>query len=78
MASDGKDAMNGFSKTLQRAVALRTLTRYGGYAAHPSIPLQKLIAGTLGVVGETLGFKAIYPQYVNQRKEEGSKNLNMA
>jgi len=50
---------------LQLAVTIRTLNKYGGYDARPSISLENFIGGTLGWFAEFLGYKAVDSKYVS-------------
>ncbi len=66
LAREGKVDKNGRPKNLmQLAVTLRTLNKYGGYDARMPIPVQNFLGSTLGWFAERLGYKAVYPQYVN-------------
>ncbi len=65
LARDGKVNQRGQPKNpLQLAVMLKTLNKCGGYDAKLPIPVQRLLATTLGSLAEALGYRAIYPQYV--------------
>jgi quercetin dioxygenase-like cupin family protein len=66
LAREGKVDENGRPKNpLQLAVTLRTLNKYGGYDASVPIPVQNFLGATLGRFAELLGYRAVYPQYVN-------------
>jgi hypothetical protein len=42
------------------------LNKYGGYDARMPIPVQNFLGATVGWLAERLGYKAVYPQYVNE------------
>ena len=66
LARDGKVDNKGRPKhLLQLGATLKTLVKYGSYDASIPIPVQNFIAATLGSLAEALGYKAVYPQYVN-------------
>lgn len=66
LARDGKVNRRGEPKNpLQLAVMLKTLAAYGGYDAKLPVPVQRVLATTLGSLAEALGYRAIYPQYVS-------------
>jgi quercetin dioxygenase-like cupin family protein len=66
LAREGKiDRRTGLPKDpLQLAATLRTLVKHGGYDASQSISAQNFLAATLGLLAVALGYKAVYPQYV--------------
>jgi hypothetical protein len=64
LAREGRVSRKGLPKNpLQFAASLRTLTRHGGYDAAVPIPVQKLVAGTLGRLAEMLGYRGVDPRY---------------
>lgn len=66
LAREGKVDKNGHPQSLmQLAVTLRTLNKYGGYNACMPILVQNFLGPTLGWLAERLGYKEVYPQYVN-------------
>ena len=66
LARDGKVDNKGRPKhPLQLGATLKTLVKYGSYDASIPIPVQDFISATLGSLAEALGYKAVYPQYVN-------------
>jgi hypothetical protein len=68
LAREGKVDKRGRPKNpLQLAVTLRTLNKYGGYDASVSVGVQNFLGATLGRLAEVLGYKAVYPQYVNEK-----------
>jgi len=68
LAREGKVDNKGLPKNpLQLAITLRTLSKYGGYDASLPISVQNFLASTLGWLAEVLGYKAVYPQYVNEK-----------
>lgn len=50
---------------LQLAVTLATLNQHGGYDASLPMPIQDFITATLGKLATSLGYRAVYPQYLN-------------
>jgi hypothetical protein len=67
LAGRGKIAANGLPKNpLQLAATLRTLTRHGGYDASLPASAQNFIAATLGRLAESLGYRAVYPQFIGE------------
>lgn len=65
LARDGKIDRKGLPKDpLQLAATLRTLVKHGGYDASQSVSAQNFIAATLGLLAVTLGYRAVYPLYV--------------
>ena len=66
LAGEGKTAENGLPKNLfQFAVTLKTLTRHKGYDAAVPVFVQNLTASTLGTIAVWLGYRAVYPRYLN-------------
>lgn len=67
LAKLGQVDANGRPKNpLQAAVTLKTLIKHGGYDAGIPVPAQKFLAATLAPLAQAFGYKAIYPQYVNE------------
>lgn len=67
LAQEGKVNTSGEPKNpLQLAATLKTLNKHGGYDAKLPKWLQDMIAATLGSFAEALGYRAIYPQFVNE------------
>lgn len=67
LAREGKVNRHGEPKNpLQLAVTLKVLNKYGGYDAKLPRRVQDVLAATLGSLAEALGYKAIYPQFVNE------------
>ncbi|MBI3169971.1 MAG: cupin domain-containing protein [Chloroflexi bacterium] len=64
LVRDRKIPKKGYQKLLQQAITVRTLIRHGGYTAKPSIFIQNLLGYTLGTLAAMLGYKAVYPKYV--------------
>ena len=50
---------------LQLAVTMRALNRHGGYDARVPIFVQNMIGGSLGRLGELLGYRAVDPKYLS-------------
>ena len=69
MARDGI-RLKGFAKLLFQSATIRTAIKHGNYVASPSISTQKLLASTLGLLGELLGYKAVHPKYVGELKTQ--------
>ena len=65
MARDGIRP-RGFAKLLFQSATIRTAIKHGNYVASPSMSMQKLLAATLGLLGELLGYKAVHPKYVGE------------
>ena len=65
MARDGI-RYKGVAKLLFQSATIRTAVKHGNYVASPSISMQNLIASTLGLLGELLGYKAVHPKYVGE------------
>ena len=65
LARAGKVDKRGFpSNPLQLAATMRTLGKHGGYDTSIPIGVQKLIAGTLGLLAEWLGYRGVDPRLV--------------
>ena len=65
MARDGI-RYKGFAKLLFQSATIRTAIKHGNYVESPSMSTQKLLASTLGLLGELLGYKAVHPKYVGE------------
>jgi len=63
MARDGI-RHKGFANLLFQSATLRTSIKHGNYMASPSVFMQKVLASTLGVVGELLGYRAVRAKYL--------------
>jgi hypothetical protein len=71
LAREGKIDKQGIPKNpLQFAATLRTLTKHGGYDASVAIPVQRALSATLGRFAEMLGYRGVYPRYVNEDRNE--------
>ncbi|MBK8900283.1 MAG: cupin domain-containing protein [Anaerolineaceae bacterium] len=65
LAGEGKVGRQGLPKNpLQFVATARALAKYDSYDVRFPIPMQKLLAVTLGRVAEALGYKSVYPEYV--------------
>ena len=63
-AAQGKVDKEGRPKNpLQLAVTIKTLGKHGGYDASLPIPVQKFLAASLGRLAETLGYRAVAPEF---------------
>jgi len=58
--------LKGFAKLLFQSATIRTAIKHGNYVARPSIGMQKVMASTLGLLGELLGYKAVQAKYVGE------------
>ena len=56
----------GFAKLLFQSATIRTAVKHGNYVASPSMTMQNVLASTLGLLGELLGYKAVNPKYVGE------------
>jgi hypothetical protein len=66
LTREGKVGSDGRPRNiLQLAAMMRTLNKHGGYDAKLSIGAQNFIAATLGRLSEALGYRAVYPRFVN-------------
>ena len=66
LAQEGKVSSHGTPKhPLQLAATMKTLNKYGGYDAKLPRWAQNLLSATLGSLAERMGYKAIYPRFVN-------------
>lgn len=69
LAREGKVNPNGMAKNpLQLAATMRVLIKHGGYATNPSPSAQDAMSNTLGRLAESLGYRGVYPQFVNESK----------
>ncbi len=65
LAREGKVSKRGTPKNpLQLAAMLKTLNKHGGYDAKFPIQMQQMLTFTLGSFAEKLGYRAVYPRYV--------------
>lgn len=65
LAREGKVSKRGTPKNpLQLAAMLKTLNKHGGYDAKLPIQIQQMLTFTLGSFAEKLGYRAVYPRYV--------------
>lgn len=66
LAREGKVGKNGLPKNpLQLAATLRTLTKHGGFDAKAPIALQRALSATLGRLAEAVGYRGVYPRYLD-------------
>jgi len=63
MARDGI-RYQGFAKLLFQSATIRTAVKHGNYVASSSMTMQRVLASTLGLLGELLGYKAVQAKYV--------------
>lgn len=67
LTREGKTGKKGLPKNpLQFAATLRTLVMHDGYDAGVPIPLQRFVSATLGRFAQAVGYRAVYPRFVNQ------------
>jgi hypothetical protein len=73
LASEGKVNAKGLPKDpLQLAVTLRTLAKYDGFVTEMPIGVQRFLSATLGRLAELLGYRGVYPRYINPPTPLGS------
>jgi mannose-6-phosphate isomerase-like protein (cupin superfamily) len=66
LTREGKVGSDGRPKNfLQLVATMRTLSKHGGYDARISIGAQNFIAATFGRLAEALGYRAVYPRFIN-------------
>ncbi|MGI9400924.1 MAG: cupin domain-containing protein [Rhizobiaceae bacterium] len=66
LAGEGKAKEDGMPKNLlQFAATIKALTHHRGYDASAPIFLQNLTGATLGTFAGWLGYRAVYPRYLN-------------
>ena len=65
MARDGI-RYKGFARLLFQSATIRAAVKHGNYVASPSMRMQNVLASTLGLLGELLGYKAVNPRYVGE------------
>ena len=65
MARDGI-RYKGFAKLLFQSATIRTAIKHGNYVASPSTTMQRVLASTLGWLGELLGYRAVQAKYVGE------------
>ncbi|MBP6672455.1 MAG: cupin domain-containing protein [Bacteroidetes bacterium] len=71
LSRDGLTDKRGRPKhPLQLAVTLKLLVSHGGYDASISIPMQKIIAATLGSFAQLLGYKAVIEKYLVSAEQQ--------
>lgn len=67
-AREGKIDGSGRPKNpLRQAVVLKALNKHGGYDAKLPVPVQRVLAASLGTLGEVLGYKAVDARYIGER-----------
>lgn len=65
LAREGKTDQRGRPKhPLQLAATLRTLSQHGGYDMSLPIPVQKILAATLGKLAGAMGYHGVYDRFV--------------
>ena len=47
-------------------LTIRTAIKHGNYVENPSMRMQNVLASTLGLLGELLGYRAVNPKYVDE------------
>jgi mannose-6-phosphate isomerase-like protein (cupin superfamily) len=69
LAREGKVDVRGVAKNpLQLAATLRTLNKHGGYVTEVPAGVQDAVGATLGRLAEAMGYRGVYPQFVNEQK----------
>lgn len=69
LAREGKIDGRGVAKNpLQLAATLRTLNKHGGYVTELPAGVQNAISATLGRLAEAIGYRGVYPRFVNEQK----------
>jgi quercetin dioxygenase-like cupin family protein len=59
------DLQTGRPKNVWQLMAtLRTLAKHGGYDVQLPIPVQNVLAATLGRLAEAMGYRGVYPEYL--------------
>ena len=65
LAREGKVNAKGLPRNpLQFAASLRTLVKHEGFDAAVPIPVQRVMAATLGRVAEAMGYRSSYPRHL--------------
>lgn len=65
LALEGKIGKKGLPKNpLQFAATLRMLTKHQGFDAAVPIPVQRVVSATLGRLAGALGYRGVYPRYL--------------
>ena len=65
MARDGI-RYQGFAKLLFQSATIRIAVKHGNYVENPSMRMQNVLASTLGLLGELLGYRAVNPKYIDE------------
>jgi len=55
-----------FAKLLFQSATIRTAIKHGNYVASPSMRMQRVLASTLGLLSELLGYRAVHAKYVGE------------
>ena len=75
MSREGKVDKKGLPKNiLQFAATLRTFVKHRGYDSSVPIPVQRIVAATLGRLAETLGYKSSYSRYLQTEEHTALSN----
>lgn len=65
LAREGKTNQKGLPKhPLQLAATLRTLSQHGGYDTSLPIPVQKILAATLGRLAGAMGYRGVHDRFL--------------
>lgn len=65
LAGEGKTNAEGLPRNpLQFAATLRTFVKHEGFDASVPIPVQRVMAATLGRLAEAMGYRSCYPQHL--------------
>jgi mannose-6-phosphate isomerase-like protein (cupin superfamily) len=66
LAREGKVGKRGLPRNpLQFAATLRTLVKHEGFDAGVPIAAQRVLSATLGRIAEGLGYRGVYPRYLD-------------
>lgn len=73
LAREGKVDRKGLPRNpLQFAATLRTLVKHDGFDAAVPIPVQRVVAATLGRAAEAMGYRSSYPRYLEMAEAQGA------
>ncbi|MDX1421167.1 MAG: hypothetical protein R3181_14475 [Rubricoccaceae bacterium] len=65
LAREGKVNRRGLPRNpLQFAATLRTFVKHDGFDAQVPVPVQRVVAATLGRLAEGMGYRSSYPRYL--------------
>lgn len=71
LTREGKVGRKGLPKNpLQFAATLRTLVKHESFDASVPIPAQRFLSATLGRLSEALGYRAVYPRFLQDSRPQ--------